>query len=89
MSRLSIPIAEHNKIRNSPEVQAALLKLAGQIAAEAGSMCGDPEGYGHGDLTVNADRSRAHVWAKSGAARKAEAKSSPLMQIAASKGGNR
>lgn len=86
MSRLSIPIAEHNKIRTSSEVQSALLKEASKIAAEAGSMCGDPEGYGNGDLTVGSDRARAHVWAKSGPALKAEAKSSPLMQIAARDG---
>ena len=67
-------------------MQQLVADEAAKIAAQCGSMAGDPDGYGHGDVTVGDDRARAHVWAKSGAAIHAERKDSPLMQIVAAAG---
>jgi hypothetical protein len=90
MSRLSIPIPEHNKIRTSPALKAELIRLAKEIADEAGRRA-DPdepskEHYGH-DLRVGTDRARAHVWPKSGEAINAENNDALLLQIVAERGG--
>lgn len=79
---LDMPYSEHRKIRTSKGVQAAIKAIAADAAKRAGEIAGDPTGYGI-DHTVGSDRARAHVWAKSGPAKRAEAKSAPLMQIAA------
>lgn len=86
MSLLKLGRAEHNRIRRSAAMQDLVAQVAAEIAAEAGQRAGDPEGYGHGDVTVGRDRARAHVWARSGEAIRAERKSSPLMQIVAARG---
>lgn len=86
MGRLEMSHAEHAKIRTSPEVQAELRAVAAKIAAEADSIAGTSGGYGHGDVTVGTDRARAHVWPETPAARRAEAKTSPLMQVVGTNG---
>ena len=77
--------ADHAEIRTSAGVQAELRKVASKIAAQANSLAGAPGGYGT-DLTVGSDRARAHVWPQTPKARRAEAKSAPLMQIVAAEG---
>lgn len=77
---------EFNAIRRSAWAQQIVAEAAADIAARAGAMAGDPEGYGHGDVTVGQDRARAHVWAKTGEAIRAEHRDAPLMQIVAENG---
>ena len=85
MGRLNFPNSEHNKIRTSRGVRAELAKLAERIAAEAGSIAGAPDGY-QTDMTVGSDRARAHVWAESSEAIRAEIKTAPLLQIVGNAG---
>lgn len=85
MGRLSIPIPEHNAIRRSPAIQAAVNQLAESIAAEAGIRADEPGSYGT-DSVVGTDRVRAHVWPDTGKAYQAEIDSAPLLQIAAEMG---
>lgn len=87
MGRLSIPRSEHNAIRTSAGVRAALSDLAVEIADEASRRGRAPDGYGN-DLTVGTDRARAHVWARSGEAIRAERRDAPLLQIIAERGGS-
>jgi len=70
-----------NKIRKSAAMRQLVAQVAAEIATDASSRAGAPDGYGHGDVTVGSDRARAHVWAKTGDAIHAERKDSPLMQI--------
>lgn len=86
MSRLNMTRAEHNAIRRSAAMQQLVAQVAAEVAARAGQLAGDPEGYGHGDVTVGSDRARAHVWPVSGEAIRAERRDSPLMQIVAEQG---
>lgn len=93
-SYVKIGRGEHNKIRRSKDVQAALAALAAQIADEANAAAGltSENGYKsespvepNPDVTVGYDRARAHVWA-SGKAVAIENRDAILMGIAASKG---
>ena len=77
--------SEHDAIRTSPEVQAWVKDEAEAIARQAGSLAADPHGYGT-DVSVGTDRVRVRVMAKTAKARRAEAKTAPLMQILAGKG---
>jgi len=85
MSRLDMPISEHRKIRNSPDVRAALLAIAEKVAAEAGNAADAEGGYGT-SVRGFPDRARAHVWPKSFAAIRAENKDAHLMGIAGREG---
>ena len=85
MGRFEMSIDDHNEIRRSAGVQAELSKVADRIAAQANSRAGTTDGYGT-DLTVGTDRARAHVWAKTGEALHAEAKTAPLMGIVGGQG---
>lgn len=91
-SWVKIPRGDHNRIRRSKDVQAALAKEAARIAAKANSMAGlkggtddcyksDSPVEPNPDLTVENDRARAHVWA-SGAAVGKENRNAILMGIA-------
>lgn len=82
MSRLEIPLSDHSKIRRSVEVQSELRSIASRLAGRASSAADAPDGYGT-DLTVEADRARAHVWPETGKAMHAEIKDAPLMGLAA------
>lgn len=95
MAGLKLTPREYYKIRRSPGVQRALAKLAAELADDANSRAGIADGYvsvsevaPNPDLTVGNDTARAHVWAKSGEAIRAERRDSPLMQLAA-EGGRR
>lgn len=81
----SMSIADHNAIRTSPEIQAWVRQEAEQIAAAAGGLAGDPDGY-ETDMMVGTDRCRVRVRPRTPKARRAEAKTAPLMQIIASRG---
>lgn len=88
MSWVRLTNRDHNNIRRSKSMQQALAKEAARIADEANSRAGLSEGYTSTseappdpDLTVGADRARAHVWA-SGAAVRAEKKNGILMGMA-------
>lgn len=85
MGELRMTNADHAEIRTSAGVQAELRKEAAKIAARASALAGAPGGYGT-DLTVGTDRARAHVWPQTPKARRAEAKTAPLMQIVAAEG---
>lgn len=92
MGRLSIPIREHNKIRTSPGVVAAVRKIADEIADEATQRynAGDGgedigKGYYATDMTVGTDRVRAHVWPTDTAVHE-EREHAYLMQIVAAQG---
>ena len=88
---LSIPLSEFKKINDSPEMRAALLAQAKQIAAQAGAEVGEPEGYG-AEIPTQLKAStnpqgRAHVWPQGHKAIAAERKeNSPLTRIVASRG---
>lgn len=82
MSRLDIPLSDHRQIRKGSDVQSALRKIGSQIAGRASVMADAPDGYGT-DLTVEADRARAHVWPETSQAEHAEIKTAPLMGLAA------
>uniref|UniRef100_A0AAU8GPI1 Head-to-tail connector protein n=1 Tax=Mycobacterium phage Pharb TaxID=3136626 RepID=A0AAU8GPI1_9VIRU len=82
---LDMPFSEHDKIRNDPAITAAVEALAKELAAKAGALADDPDGY-----TVNVehgtDRVRATIHAESAKAIHAEIKNSPLMTVRAGQG---
>lgn len=82
---LDMPFDDHRAIRKLPDIKAACEKIGHELAREAGAIAGDPNGYKV--VTVNgADRVRVYVQADSGKAIRAEAKTSPLMQLSAKQG---
>lgn len=90
MAGLKMTPREFYKIRRSAGMQRALAKLAAELADDANSRAGIADGYvsvsevaPNPDVTVGKDTTRAHVWAKTGEAIRAERRNSPLMQIAA------
>ncbi|AON96669.1 hypothetical protein SEA_PAOLA_14 [Mycobacterium phage Paola] len=85
MGRLEFPFSEHAAIRRSEGVQRVLKQAADDAAREAGGIAGEPGGYDT-DVTVGTDRARAHVWPATPKAYRAEAKTAPLMQVAAQHG---
>ncbi|AEK09827.1 hypothetical protein SEA_SHEDLOCKHOLMES_15 [Mycobacterium phage ShedlockHolmes] len=82
---LDMPYGEHDKIRNSPEVTAAVEALARELAGKADALAGDPGGY-KVNVEHGSDRVRATIHAESPKAIRAEIKSSPLMTIRAEQG---
>ncbi|AEL19669.1 hypothetical protein SEA_EDUGATOR_13 [Mycobacterium phage Edugator] len=85
MGRLEFPFSEHAAIRRSEGVQRVLAQAAEDAAKEAGSIAGEPDGYDT-EVTVGTDRARAHVWPATPKAYRTEAKTAPLMQVAARHG---
>ena len=83
MNRISIPIRDHNRIRTSPAIVAAVEQLAAEIADDANRRAG-VAGYQH-DVNVGTDRARAHVWPEDKAAHE-ERQHAYLLQIAAERG---
>lgn len=90
---LSLKRGEHNKIRRSPAMQKLVKQVADQIAAEANSRAGISDGYvsesavePNPDVTVSNDSARAHVWAKTGDAIRAEKRDAILLGIVADRG---
>lgn len=95
-SYVSIPLKEHNKIRRSKDMKAALAAEAEHVAAEANSRAGITDGFvstspvaPNPDLTVKGGSAQAHVWAKTGPAIRAENKNAILMGLAANEGMHR
>ncbi|AFN37806.1 neck protein [Mycobacterium phage MacnCheese] len=82
---LDMPFSEHDKIRNDPAITAAVEALAQQLAAKAGALADDPDGY-KVNVEHGSDRVRATIHAESPKAIRAEIKSSPLMTIRAEQG---
>ncbi|ASR85615.1 hypothetical protein SEA_AMGINE_14 [Mycobacterium phage Amgine] len=82
---LDLPFSEHRKIRKLPGVKAECEKIARELAAKAGALAGDPDGY-EVEVSDDKDRVRVHVRAESGKAIRAEAKTAPLMQLSAEQG---
>lgn len=78
-------MSEHARIRKLSGVQDALRELADDLAARANDLAGTDDDYGT-DLEVGKDRARAHVWARTGKAIRAERKTAPLMQLGAESG---
>lgn len=90
-SWVSIPLKEHNKIRRSKAMQAALAAEAAKVAAQANSR-GGTDGYRseselepNPDVTVKGGSAQAHVW-PSGEAVGVENRDAILMGLAASQG---
>jgi hypothetical protein len=87
--------AEHRKIRTSKAMRDLVKQVADEIAKQANSKAGISDGYvtesplsPNPDVTAKGDRARAHVWAKTGEAIRAEHKNAILMGIAAENGAN-
>lgn len=82
MGKLNIPISEDRKIRKSAGVSKECQRIGATIAAVAGQLAHDSDGYGV-EVVDGSDRTRVHVWAKSGKAAHAEAGAAPPLQQAA------
>lgn len=93
MAGVSIPLRDHKQIANSGDVRRALKELAAKLAKDANSAAGIVDGYvsisevpPEPDLTRGSDASRAHVWAKTGEAIRAERKEAILMGMVGDEG---
>jgi hypothetical protein len=93
MSWVSLKRRDHNAIRTSESMKRALKKEASRLANLANSRAGITDGYvtespvnPNPDLTVSQGRARAHVWAKTSEAIRAERKDAILMGIAGDDG---
>jgi len=90
---LKLPRGEHNKIRRSPAMQKLVKQVAAEVAATANGRAGISDGYvsesslaPNPDVTVGNDTARAHVWAKTGEAIRAEKRDAILLGIVADRG---
>ena len=93
MSWVKLTRRDHNAIRTSESMKRALKKEASRIANQANSRAGITDGYvtessvePNPDVTVSQGRARAHVWAKTTEAIRAERKNAILMGIAGDQG---
>lgn len=85
MGRLQMPISDFIEIRKSPEMQAFIAQETEALAQEADSLAGEGDAY-RTDVAVGETRVRGYIHPDSQAGHRAEAKSSPLMQLAAREG---
>lgn len=80
--RIEIPLSDFVAIRKSPEMQAFIAQETEALAQEADGLAGEEDAY-RTDLAVGKTRVRGYIHPNSPAGYRAEAKTSPLMQIAA------
>jgi hypothetical protein len=90
---LKLPLGEHKKIRRSPAMQKLVKQVAAEVADIANARAGISDGYvsessvaPNPDVTVGNDSARAHVWAKTGEAIRAEKRDAILLGIVADRG---